>query len=171
VMKDLRLAGNVSRFCIFCVFVFALVAGVLLVLTGVVYAQGKGPENETSKFLQQQRQGSMDFQKSLKGMTPAQRKSSTAAYLQKRESENKTFMDKRHAEDMAMLKKRLDKNKKMSAADKQKLIDSMEKQYQENAAFRESLKGMTPEQRRKAMEERRVKLQAEQKSRIKAHGK
>jgi hypothetical protein len=156
-MKDLRLVG--------------LVAGILLVFTGVIYAQGKGPENETSKFLQQQRQGNMDFQKSLKGMTPAQRKSATAAYFQKRESENKAFMDKRHAEDMALLRKRLDNNKKMSAADKQKLIDSMEKQYQENAAFRESLKGMTPEQRRKAIEARRAKLQAEEKARIKAHGK
>jgi hypothetical protein len=155
MMKDLRLVG--------------LVAGILLVFTGVIYAQGKGPETETSKSFQQQRQENIDFQKSLKGMTPAQRKSATAAYLKKRESENKVLMDKRHAADMALLKKRLDNNKKMSAADKQKLIDSREKQYQENAAFRESLKSMTPEQRSKAIKERRVKVQAENKSKIKAH--
>jgi len=94
------------------------------------------------------------FRESLKGMTPEQRKTAMAANLQKRESEAKASMDKRHADDMALLKQNLDKDKTLSDADKKKQIDSAEKQYQENIAFWESLKGMTPEQRTKAIDER-----------------
>ena len=139
-MKDLRLVG--------------LVAGILLVFTGVIYAQDISSTTEAGKFWQQQRQADTEFQKSLKGMTPEQRKTAMAAQNQKRESEQKASMAKRHADDMALLKQNLDKDKTLSDADKKKQIDSAEKQYQENIAFWESLKGMTPEQRTKAIDER-----------------
>ena len=94
------------------------------------------------------------FRESLKGMTPEQSKAAIAAQDQKRESEQKASMAKRHADDMALLKQDLDKNKNLSDADKKKQMDAAEKQYQDNIAFWESLKGMTPEQRTKAIDER-----------------
>jgi len=163
-MKDLRLAGNVSRFCIFCVFAFALAAGILLVFTGVIYAQDISSTTEASKFWQKQQQEDTAFRESLKGMTPEQRKTAMAAQNQKRESEQKASMAKRHADDMALLKQDLDKNKNLSDADKKKQMDSADKRYKEDAAFRESLKGMTPEQSKAAIAAQDQKRESEQKA-------
>lgn len=69
---------------------------ILLFIAGSVYAKApaQAPSKEIQAFIKQQRAEDLEFQRSIKGMSPEQRKIAIKNYLQKRTEARKAFLAK-----------------------------------------------------------------------------
>lgn len=120
----------------------------LIVLSGFLMGQIAYAESNHKSFrsdlkhqrkehFQQQKRENKEFRKTLKDLPADQRSGAITDHRAKQHTENKAFRDQLHQEKLAHLRENLGKNKKLTEAEKNELINYYESQYQENVAFRD----------------------------------
>ena len=121
---------------------FAL--GVLLMTPVLAWAESSNTtsfrekqKTEREQHWAQQKQENEAFRKSLEGKTPQEKKAAIEQHRTTQFQENKTFSQQQHQENMDFLRQRLANNNKLTAAEKDELINYFENQYSENVSFRE----------------------------------
>ncbi len=102
--------------------------------TGVFHSRQK---EKVKNFQEQQHKERRTFRESLEGKSLEEKKQALKDFLKSQRTGKQEFREKMHEENKAFLRERLEKNKKLTEAEKAELINFFEEQYQENVLFRQ----------------------------------
>ncbi len=97
----------------------------------------KGQSEKARAYREGERKEFREFKKTLEGKSEEEKAKAIAEYRKAHRAERQEFRKKMHEEKMAFLKDRLDKNKKLSDAEKEDLLKFIEDQHTKRMTHRE----------------------------------
>ncbi len=129
----------------------------------------QGMKEKAKAHQEQQKEENQQFRSTLKDMDPQARSAAVIKHRQEQFEKNKSFRDGMYQERRSHLEEMLNKNEKLSAAQKEKILNFNQEQhekrisfqqslYDENMSFMQSLanqKDLTKEQRKEQMKSHR----------------